>query len=67
VSESDAMRASMAEFILEGLYAHRRISRSEEKGFAGEAKRAPREPRELDEEAERTGRRERERRKRQFN
>jgi magnesium chelatase subunit I len=39
-SESDALRASAAEFILEGLYAHRRISRNEEMGFvAGERKR----------------------------
>ena len=29
-SEPDAVRASAAEFILEGLYAHRRISRNEE-------------------------------------
>ncbi|MBV9301386.1 MAG: magnesium chelatase [Acidobacteriaceae bacterium] len=35
--ESDAMRASAAEFILEGLYAHKRISRNEELEFvAGE-------------------------------
>jgi magnesium chelatase subunit I len=41
-NESDAMRASAAEFILEGLYAHRRISRNEESGFvAGERKREP--------------------------
>ena len=33
------VRASAAEFILEGLYAHRRISRSEERGFAAEEKR----------------------------
>jgi magnesium chelatase subunit I len=32
-NESDATRASAAEFILEGLYAHRRISRNEEQGF----------------------------------
>jgi len=39
-SEPDAVRASAAEFILEGLYAHRRISRNEELGFtAGERKR----------------------------
>jgi len=39
-SEPDAVRTSAAEFILEGLYAHRRISRSEELGFtAGERKR----------------------------
>jgi len=39
VSEPDAMRASAAEFILEGLYAHRRISRSEERGFAAEERK----------------------------
>jgi magnesium chelatase subunit I len=32
-NESDGRRASAAEFILEGLYAHRRISRNEEQGF----------------------------------
>ena len=30
---------SAAEFVLEGLYAHRRISRNEERGFAAEEKR----------------------------
>ena len=40
-SESDAVRASAAEFILEGLYAHRRISRNEEQAFAA-AERPPR-------------------------
>jgi magnesium chelatase subunit I len=40
VSEPDAVRAAAAEFILEGLYAHRRISRNEETGFAaGERRR----------------------------
>jgi magnesium chelatase subunit I len=35
--ESDALRASAAEFILEGLYAHKRVSRNEELAFvAGE-------------------------------
>jgi magnesium chelatase subunit I len=39
-SEPDAVRASAAEFILEGLYAHRRISRNEELAFvAGERRR----------------------------
>ncbi|HVO98739.1 MAG TPA: hypothetical protein VMT15_11765 [Bryobacteraceae bacterium] len=38
-SEPDALRASAAEFILEGLYAHRRISRSEEVGFMAEPRR----------------------------
>jgi magnesium chelatase subunit I len=42
--ESDAMRAAAGEFILEGLYAHKRISRNEELEFvAGE--RLPREDR----------------------
>ncbi len=36
-NESDALRASAGEFILEGLYAHKRISRNEELEFvAGE-------------------------------
>ena len=39
-NEPDAVRASAAEFVLEGLYSHRRISRSEEREFtAGERKR----------------------------
>jgi magnesium chelatase subunit I len=39
-NESDAVRASAGEFILEGLYAHKRISRSEEHEFrAGERRR----------------------------
>ncbi len=37
--EPDAVRVSGAEFVLEGLYAHRRISRSEERGFAAEEKK----------------------------
>ncbi len=36
VSEPDAVRASAAEFVLEGLYAQKKISRSEEKGFASD-------------------------------
>ena len=47
-SEPDAVRAAAAEFVLEGLYAHRRISRSEERGFAAEEKR--REPAQRNEE-----------------
>ena len=43
-NEPDAVRASAGEFILEGLHAHRRISRNEERGFMGEEKR--REPKE---------------------
>jgi magnesium chelatase subunit I len=38
-NEPDAVRAAAAEFVLEGLYAHRRISRSEERGFTAEEKR----------------------------
>jgi len=37
-SEPDAVRAAGAEFVLEGLYAHRRINRSEERGFTAEEK-----------------------------
>ncbi|MBM3762243.1 MAG: magnesium chelatase [Acidobacteria bacterium] len=39
VRETDAKRAAAAEFILEGLYAHRRISRNEEQGFTGGERR----------------------------
>jgi magnesium chelatase subunit I len=54
-SESDAMRASAGEFILEGLYAHKRISRNEELEFvAGE--RASREDRMRDERDDPQGR-----------
>ena len=43
-NEPDAVRAAAGEFILEGLYAHRRIGRSEELGFvADEKKREPQE------------------------
>jgi magnesium chelatase subunit I len=41
-NEPDPVRASAAEFILEGLYAHRRISRSEERGFTAEERRRER-------------------------
>jgi magnesium chelatase subunit I len=61
VNEPDALRASAAEFILEGLYAHRRINRSEERGFIAEERR--REPREREE----GGRGERPNFRRQFN
>ena len=41
-SEPDAVRAAAAEFILEGLYAHKRISRNEEAVYAaGERRREP--------------------------
>ena len=46
-NEPDALRVSAAEFILEGLYAHRRINRSEEQGFMAEEKhREPAAPKE---------------------
>ena len=40
-NEPDAVRVSAGEFILEGLYAHRRISRSEERGFTAEERKRP--------------------------
>jgi len=45
-NEPDAVRVSAAEFLLEGLYAHRRISRNEERGFVAEERRRidPEEP-----------------------
>jgi len=43
-NEPDAVRASAGEFILEGLHAHRRISRSEERGFAAEERKRAAEP-----------------------
>ena len=42
-----AIQTSAAEFILEGLWAHKRISRSEERGYYGETRKTPeRDPRE---------------------
>jgi magnesium chelatase subunit I len=43
-----ALQTSAAEFILEGLWAQKRINRSEERGFFAEARKAsePRDPRE---------------------
>ncbi|HEX3747080.1 MAG TPA: magnesium chelatase [Bryobacteraceae bacterium] len=38
-NEPDAVRAAAAEFVLEGLHAHRRISRNEERGYAAEDKK----------------------------
>jgi magnesium chelatase subunit I len=38
-NEPDAVRAAAAEFVLEGLHAHRRIARNEERGFSAEEKR----------------------------
>ncbi len=48
-NEPDAVRGAAAEFILEGLYAHRRIGRSEERGFSAEDKPSRRETREREE------------------
>ncbi len=46
--DAAAIQASAAEFILEGLWAQKRISRSEERGFFAEARKTPepRDPRE---------------------
>ncbi len=52
-SEPDPLRASAAEFILEGLYSHRRISRTEERGFTAEDRK--REPAASEPEARRPG------------
>ena len=39
--ENAGLLASAAEFILEGLYAHRRISRSEDRGFVADERKQP--------------------------
>jgi magnesium chelatase subunit I len=46
--DAAAVQASAAEFILEGLWAHKRVNRSEERGYFAEARKTPesREPRE---------------------
>jgi len=64
VKEKDdaAIQAGAAEFILEGLWAHKRISRSEERGFFAEVRKTP-EPRDPREPAQGGGRMPR----RQFN
>jgi magnesium chelatase subunit I len=43
-----AVKAAAAEFILEGLWAHKRVNRSEERGFYADARKTaePRDPRE---------------------
>jgi magnesium chelatase subunit I len=51
-----ALQASAAEFILEGLWAHKRISRSEERGYFAEVRKTP-EPRDPREPSGRTPRR----------
>jgi len=47
-NDDAAIQASAAEFVLEGLWAHKRISRSEERGYFAEARKTPepRDPRE---------------------
>jgi magnesium chelatase subunit I len=40
-----AIQASAAEFILEGLWAHKRVNRSEERGYFADARKTPPEPR----------------------
>lgn len=42
--DTDANRAAAGEFILEGLYAHRRLSRSEEQAFVANERRQQGEP-----------------------
>ena len=68
-NEPDAVRASAAEFILEGLYAHRRIGRTEERGFSSEERKGGpgREPREREEREGREDPRERDRQRRKYN
>jgi magnesium chelatase subunit I len=44
--KDEANTAAAAEMILEGLWAHRRIGRSEERGFYAEKQQRPPEPRE---------------------
>ncbi|MGH9785231.1 MAG: magnesium chelatase [Terriglobia bacterium] len=44
--DAPGLAASAGEFILEGLYAHRRIGRSEERGFMVEERRQPSPPKE---------------------
>jgi magnesium chelatase subunit I len=65
-NEPGAVRVSAAEFILEGLHAHRRISRSEERGFTAEEKRREPHPRGAERERE-EGRGERPNFRKQFN
>ena len=58
-NEPDSVRAAAAEFILEGLHAHRRIGRTEERGFTAEEKPPRREPRERERSEGREGKGER--------
>lgn len=60
----DAERVAAAEFVLEGLYAHRRISRHEELGFTGDDRKRGGQPEPAPEEEEF---RRREKKRRQFN
>jgi len=54
--DDSAVVTSAAEFILEGLWAHKRISRNEERGYFAEARKTP-EPRDPREPSGRTPRR----------
>ncbi|MCS7026395.1 MAG: magnesium chelatase [Bryobacteraceae bacterium] len=60
---TDSEKVSAAEFILEGLYAHRRISRHEELGFVGDDRRRS----VVSEPAEEDENRRRDRKRRQYN
>lgn len=53
--DDDATRAAAAEFVLEGLHAHRRISRNEEVGFTADERRRESGPAAGDEEPPRRG------------
>ena len=50
-SDAPERAVSAAEFLLEGMYAHKRLSRSEERGFAAQEKQ-PRKPERPDQERE---------------
>ena len=47
-SDQPAVVVAAAEFLLEGLYAHKKLSRSEERGFAAPEKMSRREQRQVD-------------------
>jgi magnesium chelatase subunit I len=54
VSDAPEIAVAAAEFLLEGMYAHKRVSRSEERGFSAQEKtqrkqERPAEEREYDE------------------
>jgi magnesium chelatase subunit I len=48
-SDSAEKRVAAAEFLLEGMYAHRRLSRSEERGFSAQERAQRKAERAVDE------------------